>query len=99
MKTGTPDSTTNRSPTHDTIRGPDTHDPLTHVRANRVYNEGHISSSYSDIMLKIGGENIVVKGTRRTELITAHMVSLGNNRFMCDYCRYESHNRVNTFTV
>ena len=44
-KTGTPDSPMDRSHVHDTIMGPDTHDPLTHVRANQVYNEGCISSS------------------------------------------------------
>ena len=39
----------------------------------------------------------MVKGTWRTELITTHMVSLGNNRFLCDFCKFESHNLVNTF--
>ena len=39
----------------------------------------------------------MVKGTGRTELITAHMVDLGNNRFRCNYCEFISHNRVNTF--
>ena len=82
MKTGNPDSTTGCSPAQDTTECPD---------------EEHISSSYSDVTLEIGGETFVVKGTWRTELITAHMVSLGNNRFMCNYCEFESHNRVKTF--
>ena len=98
-KTGTPDSTTDLPLVCDTdIEGPDTHDPLTHTRANRVYNEGCISSSYSDIVLEIGGETIVVKGTRRTELIISHMINLGNDRFSCNYCNFESHDQVNVFT-
>ena len=67
MKTGNPDSTTGCSPAQDTTECP---------------NEEHISSSYSNVTLEIGGKSFVVKGTWRTELITAHMISLGNNRLM-----------------
>ena len=55
MKTGNPDSASGYSPAPDTSEGPDTHDPLIHVRTNQAYDEGHISSSYSDITLEIGG--------------------------------------------
>ena len=95
--TGNPDSTTGRSPAQDTTERPDAQDPLTHVTASQTYNGDLISSSYSDVILEIGGENVVVKGTWRTELINAHIVNMGNNRFRCNYCEFISHNRVNTF--
>ena len=40
----------------------------------------------------------MVKGTWRTELINAHTVNMGYNRFKCNYCEFVSSNRVNTFT-
>ena len=61
--TGNPDSTTDCSLAKDTREGPDTQDPVTHVTASQTYNGDLISSSYSDVVLEIGGENVVVKGT------------------------------------
>ena len=53
-KTGTPDSTTDRPLACDTDEeGPDTHESLTHTRANQAHNKGCISSSYADIELEI----------------------------------------------
>ena len=28
------------------------------------------------------------------DLITSHMLELGNDRFLCAYCNFESHDRV-----
>ena len=41
-----------------------------------MYEGDVVSSSYCDVTLGVGGENIVLKGTRMTELIIAHTVDM-----------------------
>ena len=45
----------------------------------------------------VGGENIVIKGTRLTELIIAYIVDIGE-RYRCVLCDFISYDVVNTFT-
>ena len=48
-----------------------TQDTTTHVTGDQMYEGDVVSSSYRDISLWVSGENIVLKGTRMTELIIA----------------------------
>ena len=71
---------------------------MTHVAAGHIYDRDIVSSSYCNITLGIGGENIVLKGTRMTELIIAHIVNMGNGRYGCGFCDFISNDLVNTYT-
>ena len=62
--------------------------PPTHLKDDQIYEGDIVSSSYRDVTLGIGGENIVLKGTRMTELIVAHIVYMGYSRFGCGFCDF-----------
>ena len=71
---------------------------MTHTRTDQTHNEGCVSSSYMDLELNIGDETVRTRGSRRTDIITSHLLELSNGRFACLYCNFESHDKTNVAT-
>ena len=95
----TSNSTTNCSLVCDTHENDaETLEPTTYAGIDQISNEGCVSSSYKDLELDIGGETVIIQRTRRTDMITSHLLKLSNGRFACLYCNMESHDKTNVAT-
>ena len=55
------------------------------------------SSSYRNISMWVGNENIVIEGTKMSEFIVAYIVET-DRRYRCLRCDYMSYDVVNTYT-
>ena len=72
IKNNTPDSITYCSLVPDTQEsGTATLEPGSHTEIHQTQNKECISSSYRDMELEIGGETIMIRGSKMTDMITS----------------------------
>ena len=92
---GSPDSTTSRA-SKDDIRGKrGTTEQTTSPTGDIVLKDDTVSSLYSDLVIDVGGEIIIVHRSKKTDKVTSLLRILGTGRYSCYNCGEESHNRTN----
>ena len=86
---GNPDSTSDAQPHIDTGWIDDTQMTGVHTAVDQMQEEEVDSSSYRNISMWVGSENIVIEGTRMSELIVAYIAET-DMRYRCLRCDYIS---------
>ena len=65
------------------------------MRVDTVSNDSTVSSSYSNLVIDVGGEIITVRGSKRTEKVTSLLRILETGRYSCQVYGEESQDRTN----